>query len=421
MNMIKSYQHYMGQLSEMIFLLLLLLLPYPTYVFQPVWIAWLIAWGLEGRLFFPRQWQWRRALPASLFLILLIWELISLLWAPDKSAGWAELGRHINFLSLAVIPMVGISQSYKPKRMEYALILGAVIAVPVYILIQKCAFLYVIEWTGNPDVGPWWIPNGRPLLLMFKHQGYFCLIQLAAICCLFHRWRDIQSDLGSFRAWVAIIVCLSISLTGILLTVQRMALIVLIVLVIFFAIRMAQKRWVKSLILSLSIAITLTFTFLHPRMQELMHPDTYLQYNEQVNDVAYNNARIAIWHTIFQQASDFSAYGLGVNNACPYLATQYEQKGWTLFLQNRYGPHSQYFALWMDLGLLAMLLFIVAWWSLPLFFKRQRNFAWAVTLLLGISMITESLFGRLDGVITVCVLLIILLSNEYYEDTNSLE
>jgi O-antigen ligase len=134
---------------------------------------------------------------------------------------------------------------------------------------------------------------------------------------------------------------------------------------------------------------------LHPRMRDF-HPQTSMEMQDNAQD---NFARLKIWKAALMTPGDYVAYGLGAGQSTPYLEARYQELGLDSYAQAHYHAHNQYLEVLMELGIGGLLLFLLAWLSVPFCAgEYSRKPAIVFTLLFLLNMCTERMFGMYDGI-----------------------
>ena len=78
---------------------------------------------------------------------------------------------------------------------------------------------------------------------------------------------------------------------------------------------------------------------------------------------------------------------------------RYEAAGLTRYTIRQYNTHNQYLNEWMELGIPGLVLFLMAWLSLPFCTSgTARRTSVYIGVIFGLNMLTECMFGRFDGI-----------------------
>lgn len=431
--MCANFQNRIGQLNYLLFLLLLMVLPYHWRLIQYVWIAWMISWVLEGRWLHKPVLDADRKKGLVLYIglvVWLLWEMLSSLWSLSPASTWAQVGRHINLAVMIIPALWGVNQHYNKTTILRTLVLSGIASVVVYMMLRLWIPNYAIainKWeTFNYDViDPWgfhfyrnidWL-HMDDLLFTIKHRLYytvFLAMSIAAAWYLRHEWaqRYGKALAGVFVALTTIVLSVTVYWTG-----SRAGLINLIVLAAL-ALITAVKGWRRWVVAGSTIVVTAAvlvgLIHFHPRFQLLQHDNLLSLFSFDAQDVTNTAAdpRIAIWHTALESPKDYLCHGIGAGCTAEYLTHHYEQYGWTEYVQHRYNSHNQVLCEAIELGGLAALLFLALWCAFPWTQKKSaRRGALYVSTILVLSMMTENFLSGIEGIVTVCVALLLVQIN----------
>ena len=395
----------MGRLNYGLFLSVVALLPFPQLLLRYACVAWIISWFLEGRWLqkplstfnFPylQIVPLGRELSTLLFGLWFLWHIVSGLWAPDQAAWSEQIERYLAFGLLVPVGIWGVNERYNTKQIGQVLIGACLCAVVFY----PAILTFLLHHREFIDVRPslhhlfwdyssldWWdffVAN----LTHIKHTLFLCSIFFMAAFMAFELYRD---------RWRILIPIEGILLSFILLTGSRQALLTGIILLIAILIKALPIRWRRYSIgigfIGLMAGIALLA--LHPRMQ-----------TEHLNQ----EPRAIIWRMALEQPQDYIAYGLGGGQSTDYLTTQFEQHNAFFYSIMHYHCHNQYLEEMMELGIGGLILFLLAWLSIPLCAdKKSRRTAWFFCLMMLLNMCTESMFAVFCGVALWAVSMILI-------------
>ena len=144
----------------------------------------------------------------------------------------------------------------------------------------------------------------------------------------------------------------------------------------------------------------------HPRMQEFELSDI-----KEMRELSYyHDIRLNIWGAALQHPEEYLAHGLGAGQSSNYLREKYRAAGFDHYVYMCYHPHNQYLEELMEIGLPGLLLFLLAWLSLPICAQKEgRLTAILFTTLFLLNMCTDCMFGRFCGIALWAVGLVFLL------------
>lgn len=391
------YKELIGRINYILFLVVVVLLPFPQMALRYACVAWIVSWFLEGRwLSKPKpQQQNKIAIPFILFGLWYIWKALSGLWAADHTAWSWQMERYMTFGLLIPVGLWGVNEYYDLKQAGKMLVISCVAAVPAYLI-------WMLLLHAHPEWVPYLIPTGKEWvhhsniltffsdnISHFKHRLFLCSVELfgAIIACQLLRKR-IWLLIGSLVVMLSII-----PLTG-----SRQSLITCAVLIgIMVLLSVQQRRRVPFSVGIIAIGVILGIVMLkfHPRMQDVDVRDI-----TEMRQLSYeHNVRFNIWGAALQHPTDYLAYGLGAGQSSSYLEEQYMDAGFTYYAQHHYNCHNQYLEELVEIGIGGLLLFIIAWISIPFCTKRKgRQTALLFTTLFILNMFTDCMFGRFCGI-----------------------
>jgi O-antigen ligase len=111
------------------------------------------------------------------------------------------------------------------------------------------------------------------------------------------------------------------------------------------------------------------------------------------------NLRIAVWGCAWTVAQNHMLLGTGLGDKMAMLKKQYAQKGFVFGINTNRNVHNSYLDVWMSLGLIGLLIFLMGFFILPyvLCIKTGDWYGMLVITCLGISIITETYIDRTIG------------------------
>lgn len=402
----------MGMINYMAALLLAFSLSYPTKPLKILWVVWLITWVLEGRFFSLKNFSFNKSkIPSLLLAFLFIWEAISLLWAEEINPGYNLLERQVSFLLVVPLIFFGVNKYYKTTSILFSLILGALTSIIAYYM----TLLYVpnYEYFLNQGNKEFWhglsFDRFQDWSSLIKHRLYYCTILVISVFSLFFLRKRFENRYGKTLSTLMLIAVSILLLAMIFLTGSRSTIIVLLILLVVSAYRGSSKKlkpYVAILFFTISIGTLIFFMKYHPRMNSLEFKDLNIIENGTVDGNKYNSEpRLLIWHAALQHPIDYFVYGLGAGNSTDYLTNIYKSStGYPeAFKSGEFGTHNQFLSTTMELGIIGGLFLIFYFVSYYRFFsgKNAKRFALYFSLVIAINLITEGMFGRIDGIITM--------------------
>jgi O-antigen ligase len=228
---------------------------------------------------------------------------------------------------------------------------------------------------------------------------------MMGIMSLLYLRKDIVNKLGKVKGGILILLAIIIMLALILTTGSRASIVSGMALLSVWALYKLPIRRVRYKIAFLFIACGIGLFALsqHPRMKNF-------DYGELLtiqNTAPSNNIRLNIWSIALDSPKDYSLHGLGAGQSFHYLQNKYKEHG--LDQYKRFNSHNQYIEELIELGVPGLILFVLAWFSLPYCTqKRARKSAVMLVTLYALNMLTDCMFGRFDGIALWCVWMVLI-------------
>ena len=406
------YRHIMGRINYGLFLAVVALLPFPQLFLRWAAVLWIITWFLEFR--------WLKKVPFTIyhvpFILFGAWfgfKLLSGLWASD-SAAWAwQMERYMTFGLLIPVGLWGVNEQYQWTTIGKTLVFSCVAAIPIWLLWMTALYLHPElvphwalqdHWIQHPE---WWKFFGENIS-HFKHRLFLCSIELFGAIIAFRLYR---------HRLKVLIPTLLVMLSSIPLTTSRQSILTAVVLIAIGAIFCLplKHRWVYGTGIALAcVALGITLLANHPRMQSVHISDI-----TEMRDMSYNHdIRYNIWGAALQHPSDYLAHGLGAGQSAAYLSQQYAEAGFEYYSRKAFHAHNQYLEELMEIGIPGLILFLIAWLSVPLCARKKgRQTAILFTTLFLLNMFTDCMFGKFCGIALWAVgMVLILLQSDSERD-----
>lgn len=407
----ERYQIFIKRLNYIFFLVLMATLPLPRKFSHVMLIVWAVSWLLELRFIKKENFcGWKALFPGLGLAVWVLWECVSLLWGGEQ-AHFRDC--HVSLLILPFILAFGVNEQYQWKQAAKVLIISSLLSGLLYgfTLYWVLNHSVILEYHYQGPIYPLQVYHCEMLLSFIKHRLFYCTLLVIDIILLWMLREDCWKRWGRIEGTVYLALGIGICLFIIIITGSRASLYTLLILAAVYGIRLIPKKkggWVLGIVIGI-IAIGLAIWQYHPRMKtitidQIMHPNNY------INELSYQNPRVLTWYYALQNPEDYLAHGMGVCQSESYLIDSYEQADWEMGVQEHFHAHNQYLLVCMELGIMAMILFIAYWIYLPLCYPkktRQRDFALYLALIFGLNMLTDCLFSSMEGVVYICALLLL--------------
>lgn len=388
-----QYKHIMGRINYGLCLAVVALLPFPQLFLRWAIVLWFITWFLEFR--------WLKHVPFTIhhipFILFGAWfgfKLLSGLWASDIAAWSWQMERYITFWLLIPVGLWGVNEQYNWTTIGKVLIFSCVAAIPIWLLWMTAIYLHP-EWVPTWALQEPWIQHSDWWTLFsenishFKHRLFLCSIELfGAIIAFRLYWKRLK----------ILIPTLMVMLSIIPLTTSRQAVLTAVVLIALGCIFClpSKRRWVYGTSVALAgIAIGIAILTTNPRMKSVHLSDL-----TEMREMSYNHdIRYNIWGAALQHPSDYLAHGIGAGQSPAYMGEQYAEAGFNYYSRQRFHAHNQYLEELMEIGIPGLILFLLAWISVPLCApKKGRRMAILFTTLFMLNMFTDCMFGKFCGI-----------------------
>lgn len=407
-SFLNKYRSLMGQINYTLFLVVVALLPFPQIFLRYACVVWIFSWLLEGRWFSKPNWHdWRKMLPFLMFGGWYLWKIISGIWADNLEHYTWQLERYMAFGLLVPVGIWGVNKNYNWKQICKVLASSCVLAVGVY--------AFTLFWVYNAKIFNFHIGEYTPNFPTFaffegkisyiKHRLFLCSAEMMGMMALLYLRKDILHHYGQGKGWTIIILATVIMVAFILSTGSRASIISGIALLTVWLLYKLPIRRIRYKIAFLLFACGVGLFALsqHPRMENFKY-EQLLSIRDTNQE---HNVRLNIWGTALDTPQDYSLYGLGAGQSFQYLQNKYKEHGLSSY--HLFNSHNQYIEEWIEIGIPGLLLFVLAWLSLPYCTqKRARKSAIMLVTLYALNMLTDCMFGRFDGIALWCVWMVLI-------------
>lgn len=391
------YQEIAGRINYWMFLVIAVLLPFPQIPLRYACAIWFVTWLLEGRWLrrpLPLK-EHKEAIPFLLFGLWFGYKLLSYFWAPDYVAWARQMERYILFGLLIPVGIWGVNDNYDWRQIGKFFITSCVIALPLYfILLVELHFHreWVPYFPGEDIWTPfdsWWTSVYNNIS-RYKHRLFLCSTELFGVAVALQLWKKKNQ-------WLSAIL-VPIMLSSIIITSSRQAILTAAAMLVVGILNALPRvyRWRYGVaILLLGVVIGSGLLSLNPRMQTVD-----LSAIKDMRQLSYNHdIRLNIYGAAIQQPTDYIAYGLGAGQSQNYIAKMMDTLGFHSLAELKFHPHNQYLEELMEAGIGGLLLFLLAWLSVPLCTKgNRRRMAWLFITLYLFNMFTDCMFAKFDGI-----------------------
>ena len=390
----------MGRINYALFLAVVFLLPFPQITLRYACVLWIVSWFCEARWLQisnikSQITNHKLTLPFLLFALWYAWHLLSGLWAPDHVAWSSQMERYLTFGLLLPVGIWGVNSRYDWRQAGRVLIIGALCAIPFYILLFGTLFYHreiidTLQWRATWDYSHTSvIPFIAHNISIVKHRLFLCSVELFAGYMAFVLYRPHWKKQLPILLLILAFIIFSGSRQILITTIAVIIVAALFALPVHYRMRYAAGVVLAGLILG---AGTLS---LHPRMRDIRTASVTQIQQYETDDFV----RLNIWQVALQSPQDYALHGLGGGQSTPYLIERYSALGLDTYAAKRYNCHNQYLE---ELRALP-----------PDARGEGRQTAWVFVVLFLLNMMTECMFGHFCGIAlwAVGLLFILLQSN----------
>ena len=401
-----KYQDIIGRLNYGLFLTVVALLPFPQIALRYTCVIWFILWVLEGRWlrkpnFKSQISNLKFAIPFIFFGAWYAWKLISGCWAADGLAWSEQMERYLAFGLIIPVGIWGVNERYNWHTAGKVLVISCVTAMILYLVMMVTLFHHReiidnIRWEARWDYSQTsWLTFFAENITVVKHRLYLCMVELFGMVMAYLLYR---------KKPLILIPSLLIMGSSLVLTASRQSVITavaLLVVIILFAIPEQKRLRYGIAIIFTGFVLGFGLMKIHPRMRNFDY-----QADQRIN----------IWGAALQHPKDYIWDGLGAGQSGNYMMQQYEDLKMTTYAERRYNCHNQYLEETMEIGVFGLILFLMAWLSIPICAKgKARQTACLLAVLFLFNMFTECVFGRYDGIALWAVGMILILVHAHTE------
>lgn len=406
-----KYLQIVEKINYYLFVVAICMLPFPTRISLYAWVIWLFSWLLEGRFLRRENLKWHIGLlPVILFVIWVVWECISYIWAINKLDAANMLIRHISFIGITPLALWGVNSRYNWLMAAKCFIASCILSLLCYSLYIHVFqhWSYIDQYQHWPDYFSTWRYFGDQISY-FKHRLYYgTILNIAIVVLLQIKHYTPRTNHKNVWKRLLFILSLAVLVIGIIWTGSRANMLTLLV-VSAAAIILPLRGRIRYLVASLVCVMTIMFCSLlftlHPRFEKLQIEHITERETYSITEI---EPRINIWYGAVQSPEDYWWYGVGVGGNTEYLKPVFASLNWQRFYERQYNAHNQYLGMFINLGVFGAVFFLLIYLLYPCWYKgRVRQFATLSILVLGLNMLTENMLDRIDGVIITCAILLI--------------
>jgi O-antigen ligase len=337
----------------------------------------------------------------------------SLIHTKDLSEGLKNVSTKLPLLLMPII----LNVIYKPKNDELwkiakLFVWGVTLLGITGFLIQYQSYLK----TG--DSGFFYNDN---LGSAFEKQAvYFAWFTNSAICILLFGWKKILGRYKRHSIWGILFLLILVTIQ--VLLASRTSLAIMFGLLFFFGIYKIfngiSKK--KVILASFTIFFTIVLSIIaFPKVLNRFKSITQINYRlDNPNPLNHFNgtysednwdglsARLAIWECTWSAIIKQPYVGCGIGDVSSELQKVYREKKFILGQNNNFNTHNQFLDLWITAGILGLAIFLLSTiYMLYNLIKQKQLLFFILWIILLLSLLTENIFNRNQGVMFVGLLI----------------
>lgn len=377
------------------------LLPF-NFKIQPIILVALIGvsfFGLKRQTLLEK---YKMYLPYFIgFLLLFIWQVISLLWTVDVSLGLAKLERRafyvVAFILFILVDRISLSLAIRTYTISNVLLcLAGFVYLIFFFVTEKDYFLEKTFQEGiTKETFSYLIFHGRNNLIFLDiHRTYFSLSLLICVVAIFF------SKQNYFSSYLKYTILGLFSFVIFLLQAKITVLILMVLLtVIFFKeLRRQPKRWMPVSLVLFSTLLILGVYVASPRFMRMAREVSNLSTRSQGSLVE----RMEYTESAFSLIREAPLLGHGFGDVRNSMKQKLNELGNSKTTERTsYDPHNEFLKVFVGTGLIGFLLLTTAF-GLPLYYcykSKNRVLAIFILMVLIISLV-EPLLSRQMGIFT---------------------
>ena len=409
-------------LSYILFIITLFSLAFPWSLTQPLIVAWVISWLLEGRWLKRPAWH-NSLIPQLLLVALLIFEALSLLWHDNTPAILHEINIHHPILYVLILSLWGLNQKYDADILRVSLIAGCLLSAVYYIGFNYYVVNHQIEEYLRPNTSWDIFDLGEGPSKWVKHRQHYSIVLLLAVAFCPSLFRIIRQrlNLSAIAATSITLIAATLLITIIFATSSRIALLLLplIILIMLFHYgnRYVSKRTI-AITTTLIVVCGITILAVHPRMKRLYNDIANIEQGITEDLDNPQEPRWHIWQTVIDNRDSYGLLGIGIGNDIPFLVEKYKEEGFGHEAYQGYSAHNQFLHEWITLGPIAAILLLLAFGLMPFMPPKGRRYTATIVALIFIASMMTDIPLEFIGTLYILYCTLILIETEVKSQTS---
>ena len=349
-----------------------------------------------------------------LFFILFLLSLLSILYSVNIQMAFKVLIRYLPLILFPIIVSL-ISKKILREIISYFILItvGATVICLIYAL-----YRYV-------DIGNWKLMNEYGLYysifsghefskVLGIHASYFSVNILISIGFLYEKFNQVsQINLKEKRNYILLILYLSICVY--LLNSFAILMALLIVAMLILAMRLKRHRTAILVLLCLGGSI-----MFYTKFKKRLNIDSFsIPIETTAREGKWNNfnTRVAKWSGALGVINENPVLGVGIGDSKDELMKSYLDNGFNFGYESKFNEHNQFFGVWMQSGILALLTYIIIVLSpIIIGFKNKHIPMITFGITYAFFSIGESFLIRQRGIVVFALFYVIIFSFYKYKD-----
>lgn len=349
----------------------------------------------------------RRDLVFLSYPILIVIMFISLSYSTNVSEGLNRLERSLPLLFFPLVLMFIKEDKVIVLKLFKALLFGILISLCINLYL---AFSNSITIENGQMVFDSSVATGYSFMESFRHGGshfiggefsqlihpsYLALYILSTAVFFYNK------KLGRAKFIVYTILFLYLFLLA-----SRGAFVIMLVLLVLyvFAEGTLRQKMVKGVLL---VFLGIAMFNLNPRIKIFYERLVDFTQKKNFNYTTSEQSRILIYQSSWQLVTDAPLFGYGVGDANDKLQEVYLSSGYLKNSEDKYNAHNQYFQTMLQTGAIGLGFLLLPF--LTLLYRTRNVQMFSMIVVLGGSLLFESMFVRYNGILFYAIIIPFLL------------
>lgn len=347
----------LSKLLKFNFLLIGVLFVLPYYLIEPLMWIWVLYFVIDKKQF---NWSFNTSKVPLLFLIgFYILQLLSLSYSSNTLSGVSTLNLYLPILLLSVL-MYGTPTNYFPViKTVNSVVISTYIGLFICLGFVVYTFFTDNSLTSILNVNP--ISAFREVLGVWMHRSY---LALALSISLLFFYLIVDGKVKLIFWWITfVMVTLFVWYSG-----ARISMFYLLLIGFGIAIDVARRYVSIKTLIGLSILLLAglaTLMYNHPSFAVFKNI-----LNLSSEELYKLDPRFQIWTSVKSVLDNSIIFGVGIGDVKESLLQKYTVDDFKLGAELGLNSHNQFLQVWMESGILGIVLFSLAFVSVVFSYKR---------------------------------------------------